>query len=251
MDFQPPATAKLVLSDDPAEPLAIQDAEVDLAFLSEEFSSLNPCVRVSAGMIADHLAHAVAATPADLLRHTQRIFFYYNRQDSDGLYSALYDLFVTLNNKGSRLRRRLLEGSRDRLLREQFAALSGWLNHGEPPSREDLPLPGQSILNRGITGVKELVEVTHFEKSTQRDALLEARERIEYFQIDEARELLEAAILEQPEREELHTELIHLYQATRDINGLRAMREKLSQLLPELPECWLTLGERPNGGEKK
>ena len=136
--------------------------------------------------------------------------------------------------------------------REAIFILSRWLEKGAPGEEKDL-LPGsQSILSKGTTGVRKLVQVFFAERESQRDSLLEAREHIEYFQIEEARKLLETAILAQPEREELHLELIHLYQATRDTASMQVMREKLSQTMSQLPECWLELdGPKPppHGGQ--
>lgn len=249
MDPQLSPTIKLVLTDSPSDLPSFPEGEEELGFRFDGLSALNPQIQIGSTLVADHLAHAIAASPSDLLRHTQRIYFFYERWDSDGLYSALLDLFIALGNKGSVLRKRLLNGARDRLLPEHSAALSRWLEHGPPDGEKDLPPAEHSILSKGIVGVRELVRVVQAPKDTSRDPLLEAREYIEYFQIEEARSLLEAAILEQPEREELHTELVHLYEATRDTSGLQAMREKLSQIMPELPECWLPSGMPPHGGE--
>ncbi len=252
MDSKPTATSKLVISSDAHDVSSdITEDEADISFRLNNLLELKANVPVDAGLMAEHFAHAVAASPSDLLRHTQRIFFLYQQFDSDGLYSALYDLFVALQDKGIRLRKRLLQGSRDRLQQEQYAVLSLWLAQGEPRKKEGFPLPNQSVLSRGITGVRDIIKVSYDKAGPQRDPLLEAREFIDYFQIDEARNLLEKAIFEQPERVELHLELIQLYQATRDNNGLQSMREKLIQYLPELPECWLTVGGKTHVGEKK
>lgn len=251
MDSQPTPTSKLVLTDGPASPPSLPDSDAELGFRFDELLALNPQIQVSDELMAEHLAHTIAATPANLLCHTRRIYFFFDRLDGDGLYSALVDLFLALGDKGAALRRRLLNGSRERLDPEQFRALWRWQHKDSPVAEKDRPAASQSVLSQGITGIRKLVQVFYTETESQRDPLLEAREHIEYFQIDEARELLENAIFMQPEREELHAELIHLYQATRDIDGLRTMREKLSQTMPKLPECWLNLGEPepPLGGQ--
>lgn len=242
MDSQLTSTSKLVLTAGPSGPPGIPDDEVELSFHFDALLALNPNIQVSEVAMAEHLAHAIAATPANLLCHTQRIYFFYGNGDRDGLYSALIDLFIALNGKGVALRRRLLAGSREGLAPEHYGILARWLEQGAPGEEKDLSLANQSVLGKGITGVRKLVQVFFAEKEEQRDPLLEAREYIEYFQIDEARDLLETAIFAQPEREDLHLELIHLYQATRDTASMQAMREKLSQIMPQLPECWLRLG---------
>ncbi|MFM8332904.1 MAG: FimV family protein [Candidatus Methylumidiphilus sp.] len=248
MDSQPTPTFKLVMTDSPSVAHDIPD--VELGFRFDELSALNPRIEAGPGRVADHLAHAVAAHPYNLLRHTQRVFFFYENFDSEGLYSALLDLFIALGDKGPVLRRRLLMGGRDRMLPEQFAALARWLAQGAPAEEKDLPFSAQSILSRGIVGVRHLVHVVNIDIDPNRDPLLDAREHIEYFQIEEARDLLEAAIFEQPGREELHIELAHLYLATRDRARFQAMREKLSQIMPTLPDCWFAPDEPepPQGG---
>ncbi len=184
----------------------------------------------------------------------QRIYFFYQKQDSEGLYSALLDLFITLGNGGTSLRKRLLKGAQDRLMPEHYSVLARWLEKRTPCPDKELPPANQSLLSLGITGLRELVKVIDPDKKNeQRDPLLEAREYIEYFQIEEALDLLESAILENPERKILHSELINLYQGIRDHARLQAMREKLSQIMTELPDCWLTLNEpeTPSGGGKR
>jgi hypothetical protein len=242
MDSQLTSTSKLVLAASPAGPFSIEDAEAELVFGFDGMLALIPQFQVSSTVAAEYLAHAIAAEPSNLLCHTQRIYFFFTTVDNDGLYSALLDLFIALGGRGGALRKRLLSGSKSHLSSEQFRTLSRWLVQGAV-AEKDRPPATQSILSLGITGTRKLVQVYYAESETQRDPLIEAREYIEYFQIDEARDLLEAAIFMQPDREELHIELIHLYQATRDNAGLQAMREKLSQTMPRLPECWLALGE--------
>jgi hypothetical protein len=251
MDSQVTSDLKLVLSNGPSNYQGIGNHEVELGFRFDELLALNPSqAQIDDILLAEHLAHAIAATPTDLLRHTQRIFFYFDRNDSDGLFAALLDLFIALGNSGSPLRERLLIGSRTHLLDEHFAVLSSWLEEGIPCEEKDLPPHAKSILSRGITGVRELVKVSDDSLDSTRDPLVEAREHMEYFQINEARGLLEAAIFENPEREELHTELVQLYQATRDAPRLQAMREKLTQLLPKLPECWSITSSQTSEGKK-
>jgi len=251
MDSLPTPTFQLVLSDGPVHYPDIPDDEVEIGFHLGTSMELNPHLGIGSARLAEYLAHAIAASPSDLIRHTQRIFFFYENHDSEGLYSALLDLFIALGDAGAALRGRLLKGSKDRLMPEHYRALARWLGRKTPLQEKDLPLPTQSILHRGISGTCELVKVFSKERERGRDPLMEAREYIEYFQIEEALELLEAAVLAHPERLALHTELTQLYLATRDLARFRAMREKLSQIMTELPDCWLTLSEpEPPRGEE-
>lgn len=62
-----------------------------------------------------------------------------------------------------------------------------------------------------------------------RDPLVEAREYLEYSQIEKAREVLESALLRDPQRADLHAELLDIYRSTRDRQNLRRF---LSQIDP-------------------
>jgi hypothetical protein len=187
----------------------------------------------------DHLSHAIATQPTQLLAHTRRIFLKYWKKDGDGLYSALVDLFLVLGQqKGYALRKRLLWGSRDRLSACHFQALRLWLNAAETPQEADIPPASQSLFLHGVRGSLELV--TLFEQMEyHRDPLIEAREYIEFSQLEEARSLLEASVLQQPTRDDLLRELLELYNATRDTVHYLAMRAKLLSSIGRLPPYWI------------
>lgn len=208
------------------------------AFRIEDSSQLNPLCAGMENEVADFLAHAVSAVPHNLLRHTQRIFFHYHRNDQDGLYAALLDLFIALGCRGHRLRKRLLAGARDRLKKDCFARLERWLGSDFLPDWGELPPTRQSVLAPGIIGSTSLVRVSIGARDHDRDSLLEAREHIEYSQLDQARAVLEEALSEQPGRTDLHQELLLLYRATGDLDNFLRTRETLLQIVDALPEIW-------------
>jgi Tfp pilus assembly protein FimV len=70
------------------------------------------------------------------------------------------------------------------------------------------------------------------------DPLTIALDHIEYSQLDEAQDVLEQAILAQPEREDLRRELIGLYKSTRDMNRFYQMLAKLTRLGVGMTEDW-------------
>lgn len=219
----------------------------ELAFLVDGSRRWNLRLDVQGQDCTDALAHAVAAAPQALEWHLRRIHHAYGLRQGDELYAALLDLFLVLKGRGRALRRRLLAGAGNLLGREQFAALSRMVEEGGLPPESELPPAPQSRLCEGVQGVFDLVGVRAQGAGRMRDPLQEARECIEYSQLDQAREILEAAVLEQPEREDLHHELLTLYRATRDGHSLSRMKERLQQLLGSLPAGWNDLG-LPNGG---
>ena len=68
-----------------------------------------------------------------------------------------------------------------------------------------------------------------------------ARDYIEYSQLDEAKHVLEMAILEQPERLEIHYELLTLYQSMRDSAGFNQMLIQLTHAGIDLIDEWTQL----------
>ncbi len=208
------------------------------AFLIEESPELDPLCPGTADDIADYLAYSVAAAPDNLLRHTQRIFHHYRLNDYDGLYAALLDLFVALGQRGHELRRRLLNGARTRLRRDCYACLDHWLRSELVPHWNELPLVNRSVLTPGIVGLLDLVRVSVDTSDEDRDPLVEAREHIEYSQLDQARAVLEEALSRQPDRTDLQAELLLLYRATGDLDNFLRIRKKLQQIQDSLPTIW-------------
>lgn len=249
MDHQSLTTLTPVLIDGPPAETVEAPEEAELAFALGDELQLRPWLLSLRDPLAEHLSHEVALAPRNLLRHTQRIVFHYRIDDPEGLYSALFDLFSVLRDKGLRLRTRLLRGGRSRLKPEHLAVLSFWLSEQAPPEAKNLPEPKLSVLSSGADGTFELVHAIQDGGRKKRDPLVEAREHIEYSQIEEARETLEDAVLADPDRAELQAELLHLYLATRDYEHFRIMREKLAEIVTTLPDEWQTLGEKPAGGD--
>jgi len=208
------------------------------AFLIEDCPLLRPLCLGMENEVADYLAHSVAAVPDNLLRHTQRIFHHYNQDDQDGLYAALLDLFIALGHRGHTLRKRLLTGARNRLREDRYALLDRWLRSGRAPDWAELPPARQSVLTPGITGSLNLVRVSTNSSGEDRDPLLEAREHIEYSQLDQARTVLEEALIRQPARNDLQAELLLLYRAAGDLGNFLRTREKLQQVVDSLPAIW-------------
>jgi hypothetical protein len=101
-----------------------------------------------------------------------------------------------------------------------------------------LPISSASVLSRGLRGTTELVERVGASGVGTRDPLEEANECLEYGQIDAARCILEAAVLDQPDRAELHNDLLEIYQRTADCENFREMHQKLSARRNPLADSW-------------
>lgn len=212
----------------------------ELAFMVDSTTQINLRDIDTSQSIADQLAQAVSADANNLFTHTRRIFFHFQQGHGDGLYSALTDLFLVLGKRGLPIRSRLLQGARLYLADQHYQALRAYLCQGREPTEEELPEAAGSVLTHGVEGRCKLITRVEPSDRELRDPLLEAREYIEFSQIEQARDLLEKCVLEQPDREDLQQELLSVYGASRDRARYLAMRAKLEQILDTLPQCWLT-----------
>ena len=227
---------------DTKQELTYDECSNDLAFLVDSSTLIRLRDIDTSENIADQLAQAVAANASNLFTHTRRIFFHFQRGDAEGLYSALVDLFLVLGERGLPLRRRLLRGAQTCLEATRYQALSACIGQRGAAIENELPAATRSVVTLGLDGHCNLLIQNQPADQELRDALLEAREYIEFSQIDQARELLEKCVLEQPDREELQQELVSVYEASRDHDRYLVMRGKLEQILDTLPQCWLTSG---------
>lgn len=193
--------------------------------------------------LADYFCHCIARDPNDLRSHVRRIMLEREHSHGAGLYPALIDLFIALGQRGARLRLRMLEFAKDalqpqeyHLLRDAFAA---GLDAGHAPTVFG------SMLAKGVEGKLRLVVPCNggVREGALRDVLLEAREYLEYSQLDEAREVLERAVLQEPQRLELQLELLDIYRSTRDQGNFFRMSQELEDAAVPVAEAWRELAQ--------
>lgn len=192
------------------------------------------------GELLDSLASRVAQKPTCLLTHVQRIYYCYQARLDAQLYAALVDFLIILNRRGLAISRRMVTGTKSALNAEQFASLVTYL---QAPKTGHQSLPGNrySIFSSGIIGTTQLVKVTEDKNQIHVDALSLARDFIEYSQLTEAQAVLESAILAEPDRLELHAELLELYQSTRNAGGFKQMLRQLTDAGRDVPDAWQQL----------
>jgi hypothetical protein len=190
-------------------------------------------------LLGAHLCHCVARDPSDLRSHVRRILLHLEDSQAIDLYAALVDLFIALGHRGFELRRRMLNMSRSLLKPHQHDVLSEALVTGLDPI--SVPTVPGSVLSRGIVGSLDMVKPIAEKTSEPRDPLIEAREFLEYSQIEEAREVLERAVMSEPQRSDLHIELLEIYRSTRDKTNFDKMHAKLDGTTNPAHEAWQTL----------
>lgn len=185
----------------------------------------------------DYLAHQVAREPKDLRTHVQRIHVNIADASAGDSYGALVDLFIALGARGLLLRYRMLDATKHLLDRGQYQALLRALDNGLHAA-DAIPIASASMLGRGTRGGRHLVERLDRQAATLLDPLDEARSYLEYGQIQEARELLEAALLSEPWRVDLHRDLLEIYQASQDLDSLLVMWSRLDVARDPVSDLW-------------
>ncbi|MGR8933486.1 MAG: type IV pilus assembly protein FimV [Gammaproteobacteria bacterium] len=175
-----------------------------------------------------HLVNAIAKQPKNLLVHMQRIYLCYQQDLPEQLYGALTDLFIVLNRRSIAFSSRILSAVSSKLSEPHYKLLHRYLVKKDFPPLH-LPQNAYSVLGKGFIGTSQLLVRVH-EKSTSKehDPLQLARDYIEYSQLQEALEVLEKAVSDDPKREALHSDLLELYKSLHDVEGFQRMRQQLS-----------------------
>ncbi|MCF6336401.1 MAG: hypothetical protein L3J84_00410 [Gammaproteobacteria bacterium] len=185
------------------------------------------------------LEHNVTRNPLYLRSHVQRIYLYRKIKNGDALYGALLDLFIALNTKGFEIRQRLLFESKCYLDSHHFNVLYQRLGNGINASTV-LPLSYYSRLSKGLIGTIDLlISNNHSATDEARDPQMEAHEYLEYGEVDEARKVLEVAVLKEPWRKELHIDLLEIYKASRDADNCDAMYRQLADKFIPDHHAWI------------
>lgn len=164
--------------------------------------------------ILEYLLYQIARNPKNLIAHTQRIFFCYRENLPDQLAAALVDLMIALGGRGAALKRRMLLGVKAKLDDGQWRLVQDSIQPGKP-----LPVIPFSLLTTGAIGNIQMVKQSAAAQSGRPDALALALDYINYSQLDEAKTVLESAILEEIGAEDLQLELVALYRSTQDVAG--------------------------------
>lgn len=191
---------------------------------------------------AEYLDYAVSRTRNDLRCHIQRLYLHINRQDAEAVYGALVDLFIILKETGRPLRERMLNVSRIILDDEKRQFLVRHLDKGITAT-DAIPPSKTSLFSKGLSGSNRLVIKLETREVPQQDPLEEARDHIEYGQVDEARQVLEAAILEEPLRPILHHDLLEIYKSTKAKEQFLEMRRRINPDTNPAADDWQKLAE--------
>lgn len=198
----------------------------------------------------DQLVFLVTKKPKCLANHLRRIYFCFDHHLNEQLFAAIVDFLVVLNGQGSAISWRVILGTKSLLNAEQFNSLKAYLK-SEGVDTTFLVGNQYSVFSKGLIGSNKVV--TQIEQEMQdNDPLMIAIDHIQYCQLDEAKKVLEDAILLQPDREDLRQELCELYKSTGDLKRFHQMLAKLARAGIALADDWNQLnlyfkGQNNNG----
>jgi hypothetical protein len=198
----------------------------------------------------EKLVFLISKKPKSLINHVQRIHYCFQQNLNKQLFAAIIDLLVILNKQGQAISWRMMLGAKSRLTREQFQELKSYLKN-DNPNISLLSGNQYSVFSKGLVGINKMIQQTEKEE-TEDDPLTIALDYIEYSQLDEAKQVLEDAILVRPERLDLRQELIDLYRLTGDSNRFYQILAKLTRLGIGITDDWNQLnnyfeGQNNNG----
>ncbi|MFZ1301597.1 MAG: hypothetical protein WAQ27_03400 [Candidatus Microsaccharimonas sp.] len=183
-----------------------------------------------------HFSIQVARDPLDIEAHTRRVLLASRPPLTDRAFGALVDLFLALGDRGRGLRRQLLEQAMPWLDPDDAHFLRA---HLDTPLPRGAQLPSQrwSVLDTAVLGSLNMVGLQRREVA-QETPFQQAMSLLEYGDLAGARGMLEAALLEEPENEEVKRELLAIYQHSRDDTGKAEMADKLVARHGALPSGW-------------
>ena len=199
----------------------------------------------------EKLAFQVSRKPKWLTAHLRRIYYCFHANLSEQLFAGIVDLLIVLNKRGTAISRRVITGTKSRLTSNQVQQL---LNYLEDNNADVSRLVGNqhSLFTKGFFGINEMVRQVEEDSSDNYDPLAIALEHIEYSQLDEAKEVLEKAVLDHPNRLDFQHELLQLYRPTRDSIGFYRMFANLTKSGAAMCDEWDNLnnyfkGQNNNG----
>lgn len=190
----------------------------------------------------ERLVFRVSSNRKNLQAHLERIYYCFQEHLDEQLFGALVDLLMVLNQTGQALGKRMIIGSQSRLTKSQVDLLFNHLDNKRTVG-EILSANRYSIFAKGLESTTDLVLLVSDSKNEEQDPLILARDFIEFSQLDSAIHILEKAILEQPERTDLHEELLSLLRSTRNQTEFSRIYAELTRKQLSLPTGWIQLND--------
>ncbi|MBL8329881.1 MAG: hypothetical protein JNJ71_13625 [Rubrivivax sp.] len=208
----------------------------DAAFAYAPGGSLMATTACDAHDAWRHLSSTVLRDPLDLEAHARRVLLACEDGPSGRAFTALVDLYLALGSRGSALRQRLLDHARPCLSPEDAAFFEQSFSAGALPSAS-LPIGTQSLLDPGLMGSPVMIAHTR-QAVAEQTAAQRAAELVDQGDLAAARQLLEEAVMQDPDDLAAATELIGIYRYSRDAQAEQAMRDRITSRFGRTPAPW-------------
>lgn len=185
------------------------------------------------------LGHKILSAPADLRAHVRRILLLSNEGNGAALYSALLDLFIILQSNGRALKRRMIALAQPFLAPATFEFFQRHLEQGVAADDPQVTRVKGSLLRKSqVLGVP-LVTRSNDHAGRPVGVMEQVNALLEYGQLEHAVELLENALLQNPDQEPEAELLLGLYRSLREEARWHGMCEQLQLTFNRLPVAWI------------
>jgi len=221
-----------------AQSVVLNDIAVDPYLLIQKHTALQLSRLVDRDAALSCLGHRILGKPADLRAHVQRILLLVKDGDGAALYSALLDLMISLGANGRALKQQMLRLAEPLLAPATMAFFREHLDRGVAPDDPQVRrVKGALLRVSHVAGVPLVTRAG--EQSTQLVSVMDqANSLLEYGQLEQAVELLENALLQDPDQESEAELLLGLYRLLREEARWHGMCEQLQINFNRLPAAW-------------
>ncbi|BCX81913.1 hypothetical protein MIT9_P1495 [Methylomarinovum caldicuralii] len=199
------------------------DSPVEAAFFLDRWLRLQPVDQLDSATAWSFLTREIHRDPRRLVLHLARIRAAVGL-DAEALYAALVDLVLTLEGRGRGLQRRMIRGAGKWLKAERRQMLERYLAGRLP--LQSLPLSPRSVLQAGAVGMLQMTAATK-PAAVPVDLIEAARSCLALGQLDQARELFEQRLFEEPDCRTARQELLAIYRALDDRENFARLRAHL------------------------
>ncbi len=163
------------------------------------------------------LEYRILHNPNDLRSHAQRIYILIRKNSSGEIAGALIDLFITLGIKGKSLKVNLLSQAEKYLDSSSLIFFNKHISREIDPNNEEAQLfNGALFIKKNMQFMPLVLANRTKECAAPKNPLDEALDFIMNGQLEQAINLLENSLLENPDQPEVASELRELY---KKING--------------------------------
>ncbi len=191
------------------------------------------------------LTLGIYQSPSNLKLHMQRILFCLdNERDkelSEYASGALYDLFVTLNDKGSELRQRMFNLVSPVMSFVDRAYFKVWLSENTDKNLAYYQFSGSVLKSKHCQDQNGSTKDSFRVSPSFENTLEEAKYKIELGQLEQAQTLLEASCIENISSIATQQELQSFYFYTKNKKAMDAFILQLKDSGVKVPKTWIEL----------